>query len=666
MYFQIKNIILWPKNQTFDPRIVEFTTGTVNVITGASRTGKSAIIPIIDYCLGAGKCSIPVKTIRDCCEWFGILVQTDEGQKLLTRRNPGLSQFTEDMFVMEGESISIPRTIQKKNTGVDSIKRSLDQLAGLTSLDFDNNTTSSGFKSRPSFRDMAAFNFQPQNLIANRDVLFYKADTYEHREKLKTIFPYILGAITPDILAKQHELERLRRELLKRKRELASIQDISERWISEIRTRVSEAKEIGLIDVSSDFRTLGKDQLVDLLYKAISNVTPKVNVTSENIDEAIKELMELKTEEEKISLDLFKARQRLLEMTKLKETAAGYEHTLHIQRDRLKISEWLSELYTSDHKCPTCNNDMVLQNKQLQHLYLALQNIEQESSRLGEIPAAFDRELERIKAEVKQLSEKLQGIQIRRNSLEQSSEAAKNRHYEALKVSRFIGNVEQALEIYKRIGNDGELADEVQELEEAVKRLGEEVAEGHTKAKRDRALAVVAAKASRLLEHLDVERPFDPIKISLEDLTIKICGVAREDYLWEIGSGSNWLSYHIAVSLGLLSYFNELPHSAVPSFIVFDQPSQVYFPKRLVERDNDESLNLDPQFERDEDVEAVKKAFQVFSDVALQMKGKLQIIVLDHAPEEVWGGVKNIHLVEEWRNNKQKLIPEAWLQNLPS
>lgn len=83
MFFQIKEIVLWPRDTTFEPRRLPFEPGKVNVITGASRTGKSAVIPIIDYCLGSGKCRIPVKTIRDSCAWFGVVVQTNAGQKLL-------------------------------------------------------------------------------------------------------------------------------------------------------------------------------------------------------------------------------------------------------------------------------------------------------------------------------------------------------------------------------------------------------------------------------------------------------------------------------------------------------------------------------------------------------------------------------------------------------
>ena len=79
MYFQIREIILWPRRDD-EPRRVKFELGKVNVISGASKTGKSAVIPIIDYCLGSDLCAIPVGEIRNACSWFGIIVDTVEGQ----------------------------------------------------------------------------------------------------------------------------------------------------------------------------------------------------------------------------------------------------------------------------------------------------------------------------------------------------------------------------------------------------------------------------------------------------------------------------------------------------------------------------------------------------------------------------------------------------------
>src|SRR3954449_11512033 len=107
MRFQILKLILWSK-AGHSPRVVDFEPGMVNVISGASKTGKSAVIPIIDYCLGSGKCSIPVGTIREACSWFGIVIQTLEGQKLLARREPGEARQTGDMLLIEGASVDVP------------------------------------------------------------------------------------------------------------------------------------------------------------------------------------------------------------------------------------------------------------------------------------------------------------------------------------------------------------------------------------------------------------------------------------------------------------------------------------------------------------------------------------------------------------------------------
>jgi hypothetical protein len=152
------------------------------------------------------------------------------------------------MFTLQGLTVEAPDSIADKNTTVDAVKRSLDELAGLTRLDFESDRSVAAFRpGRPSFRDMMAFTFQPQNIIANRDVLFFRAHTHEHREKLRTIFPYVLGALTAEVLAKQRELGLLRTDLQRKERELATLRQVSERWISEIRGWASQARELGLL-----------------------------------------------------------------------------------------------------------------------------------------------------------------------------------------------------------------------------------------------------------------------------------------------------------------------------------------------------------------------------------------------------------------------------------
>ena len=51
MTMQIKTISLYGKNG--ERRDVDFELSTVNIITGASKRGKTSLIDIVEYCLGA-------------------------------------------------------------------------------------------------------------------------------------------------------------------------------------------------------------------------------------------------------------------------------------------------------------------------------------------------------------------------------------------------------------------------------------------------------------------------------------------------------------------------------------------------------------------------------------------------------------------------------------
>lgn len=655
MKFQIREIVLWPKKAGIAPRRVEFKPGMVNVITGASRTGKSAIIPIIDYCLGSENCAIPVMTIRDACEWFGVLVDVDGGQKLFARREPGKQKSTGDMFVLEAPTVSVPKEILGPNSNVDRVKRTLDELAGLTNLDFNPSSSESGFLGRPSFRDLGSFIYQPQNVVANHDVLFYKADSFDHRQKLVTIFPYVLNAITPELMAKQHELEQLRRDLKRRRNELATARQVSENWIANIRAKVSEARELGLIAEPIP-ATVSKDRMVEMLAKVVdASGRPSQKVTSETVDEAVNELVQLQREESDISLSLSGLRRRLGEMSALKEASKRYEGGLQVQRDRLKVAELLTE-HRDD--CPICGHGLEKAAAKVAELQQSLKAIERTAGEFGVVPVAFDRELERVKDEIRVTTEKLAGVNLRRRDIEQRSQKAKQSYYDSLQASRFIGSLEQSLQLYSTIGKDSDLENTVKTLEERVLVLEKEISEGAIKAKTKRALDAINLNAGKLLPSLDNERPNDPISLSIQDLSIKVKGVDREDYLWEIGSGSNWLSYHIAVSLGLHQFFLSQKQSPIPGFIVYDQPSQVYFPKKMATRSTDKE-DLDPKL-KDEDLDAVQKVFKLMASVVKASGERLQVIVLDHAAENVWGSIAGVNPVEEWRGGK-KLVPPAWL-----
>jgi hypothetical protein len=664
MYFQIENVVLWPRKSGLKPRVIKFEPGKVNIITGASRTGKSAVTPIIDYCLGSKSCSIPVNTIRDACAWFGVVVITAQGQKLLARREPGDQQATEDMYLREAKEVIIPESIPGKNTNAEQVRRMLDELAGLTKLDFAGGDQTSGFLGRPSFRDMGAFVFQPQNVIANPDVFFFRADTHEHRQKLRTIFPYVLGAITPETLAKEHELRLLEADLRRKERELREVQEVSARWMAEIKAHVSTARELGLLGPASAV-DLTKDALLDALREIVQRTDLTLKVTTTTISESLNEMSALEQEESTISSDLTTRRRRLAEMRRLKESSSDYQQALKIQGDRLKVADWLADLHQGDEGCPICGHALDEAGERLKQLVGALRMIEEEAGINKEIPAAFDLEMARVQQEVALLADRLEAVQIRRRGLTQRSSEAQRTQYQARAAERFVGALESSLGLYERVGTDSDLVAEVINLRERVYQLRRDVDERGVALRLDRALHAVNLLAGLLLPKLDVERPNDPVKLDVKDLTIRVVGPQREDSLRQIGSGSNWLSYHIAIILALQKFFRTLRNSSVPGFVVFDQPSQVYFPKKLashksaVKADTEPEVEAEPELD-DEDVEAVRKAFAVMGQVIEESQGALQVLAFDHAPQSVWGNLPMVTLVEEWRSGRT-LVPNEWL-----
>jgi hypothetical protein len=155
---------------------------------------------------------------------------------------------------------------------------------------------------------------------------------------------------------------------------------------------------------------------------------------------------------------------------------------------------------------------------------------------------------------------------------------------------------------------------------------------------------------------LDGEWPDAPVRLIIADLTVKVVRGTRDDYLWEIGSGANWLAYHVAVTLALQAYFLREPNHPVPGLLIYDQPSQVYFPARRATAASSEAF--DPPW-LNEDLIAVRKVFDLLDKVVRKAKQRLQIIVLDHADDEVWGELPDVHLVEEWRG--KALVPFDWI-----
>ncbi len=80
----IKNIIIFNKNG--EKRLVPLEQG-VNIITGESKTGKSALVEIIDYCLCSTRCTIPKGKITDFSHLYVLVMAIGDNTYVIARYN---------------------------------------------------------------------------------------------------------------------------------------------------------------------------------------------------------------------------------------------------------------------------------------------------------------------------------------------------------------------------------------------------------------------------------------------------------------------------------------------------------------------------------------------------------------------------------------------------
>jgi hypothetical protein len=240
-------------------------------------------------------------------------------------------------------------------------------------------------------------------------------------------------------------------------------------------------------------------------------------------------------------------------MTRLQSAVTDYTGALKKQRDRLHLSRWLRDLAaTSQAACPVCGGGFDQSNAELDALCDALANVEANARQLEPVPAAFDKELVQVRAQVRRFTDSLKGVRARKQATEARSRRIQDEHWRNAAVDRFLGRMEQALLVLKAPDGDPALAAEVAELKNRLDQLRAGMSDVAARERQKAALARVSATMARLLPGLDSERPNDPAELNVDDLTIRVTGGSgRPDFLWEIGSGANWLSYHVAAMVGL-------------------------------------------------------------------------------------------------------------------
>lgn len=658
MQLYIKNIILYPKNRDFKPRFLPFQEDKINIITGTSQKGKSAIISIIDYCLGSGDCNIPIGLIRNTTEVFALYVKINDSNYFIGREN--YDEHKSKMYFYKESSdknqdLRSNAWLNNKNDysiNIQYFKSFINNLAGFKNIEIESNDNNS-FNTPASFRDTAAFQFQTQNIIANPTTMFYKTDSWEHLQKLKTTFPLILGHKSYEIIDIENKIADQEKEKNKKISTFEQIKSQYENWQSDIYKYYTEAVTIGLTKSDININSSNVDQIKNELSNIISNVNSghlyrngTANIFSEKLNslniqrnEIIRELDDLRFKYNKvISIDNSKE--------------LYVDDVVREKEVRLKPIEWFLNK-KGNSNCPFCGSESDKAIDELLYLNQERQKNLEILAKSKSNEFNFDKEKKELRNDIKK--REAQVSQIDQNLKILLSEEKFNNNT-IQKVYEFIGKIEHVIENLDKISPSSNLEKEINALEQDIAKDKAKLKRIQKNFDKEDSLKKLNTTISNYVKLLPIEDNnsrrvvFDPsesLGIKIEDIKTK-----NKYFLSRIGSGANYMGYHLATIFGLHEYFYRLNDTEktnfIPSFLVIDQPSQVYYPKEFTNGSKD--------------IEDTRKIFTTSFEFMKKTDFKIQLIILEHVPKELWKDINDtaFNLVEEWDNDSEALIPYEW------
>ena len=527
----------------------------------------------------------------------------------------------------------------------------MNDIAGFKNIETGDSQNS--FDSAASFRDTAAFQFQTQNIIANPTTMFYKTDSWEHLQKLKTIFPLILGYKSYEIIDLEKEINELEKKRTKKVATFEQIKTQYENWQSNIYKYYTEAIALGLTISDINIQTSTVDEIKNELANIVRRINSGELYKNGNVNRFSEKVIELNNERNLIVRKLEELKFKYNNIIQLDESRISYVSDVASEKEqRLRPIEWFLTKKGNDN-CPFCGetskkaiNELIFLNEEKQKNLEILRKAKSNEF-------SFEKEKSFLKVEISNNENLI--LDIDKNLIILLSK--QNEENDSLhKIYEFSGKIEHVIDNLNKISPSSDLNLEIKKIEENIATEKARLDSLNKKFNRKSALEKLGNIISDYSKMLPIEDKynrkvhFDPA----ESLNIKIEEIKTKNkyFLSKIGSGANYMSYHLATLFGLHEYLNKLTESGkfnyVPTFLILDQPSQVYYPKEFTEESKD--------------IEDTRKIFTTSFEFMKRTNFKIQLIILEHVPPKIWSDIDKgaFNLVEEWDNDLDALIPEEW------
>lgn len=566
---------------------------------------------------------------------------------LIARRNPGMSATTSDELYMQRNVDELPANHSGfyKNMTAEGLRVELSRVLGVS----ENVYSAEPGTTRPGTPASASqaifFTLQAQDEIANRRLLFHRQGEEGIPRAIKDTLPYFLGAMEEDYYLKQRRYDAARARLRRLEREFAEVKALTTETTTGAERLFRDAKRVSLIP--ADAVSQDTAHLRELLAAAAA---PRQRDYAES-DGSSAELADLEEKRRDLRLSLHEVREELNDYNRLEREADDFTREANEQAARLASIGLLPSRDVQSHSCPLCASELAVAVPQVEHIAASLEQIGNQLSSARRDAPRLQAHVLRLEAKRADLDRQLKAVQQDIADRIVANERLRNEQDLFTEQAHVARRICYYLENTKIITDDGgiklELARarvEVTEFEQALDpdAIAEKIAT---------ALNLVGRDLTAYSRKLKLEHSHHPLRLDRRNLTVVADTDTGPLSLTQMGSGENWVGYHVAAHLALHRLYRTR-NRPVPALLMIDQPSQAHYPP---ERDVGEISGTE-----DEDQIAVSRLYELLNDYCVELDGRMQIIVADHV--ELLNDWFRDAIVQRWRDGI-KLVPPDWLAN---
>lgn len=621
MKLHFTHLILWLKNGKL--RKILFEPNKVNIITGGSNTGKTAILDIIDYCFFASAHNISDKAINENSAWYGVRININGKIYTIARRAPSKNEVSDDYFFSSDGAI--PEKLLEPNIRESALKLLLSDDFGIdqdTTISYGANTMRAG--SRISIRYFLMFNTISQDIITHSKEFFDKQSESRYRDALPRTFDLAVGIDTVENILKREKRRELEKQLKKLEKQSARLSQEREIFHDQLLEIAKKSKEFGLLD-----QDLEEIDLKQTLEEMVNAQAPDV------VDDVPHDFGETSASITKISLEIRNLRRFQTEYEK-------YKKNLKSTSDSLKPIEYLSQNYS----------DLV----RTTIFHTLIEALEEDQKRIKQAISKRNPLGSNVSDLLKDLKKEKARLQERLNSQPEQIRSFETERQKLL----FLGETKAKLDLFSGEPSTPpeEKSQQIANLEAQISALTvpsvQERREFFDSVMNETTQSYMQLTKRALVGYEDYRTYFDYSKKRLH------LRKPQTRYIENVGSSSNHMFLHLFMFLGLHEIIanDSLPH--VPPFLIIDQFSRPYYPERDEKKGGEDQLEEVPE---ESDVWKVKLALKLLDDFVGRMLEKgheFQMVVFEHIPPYYWSDLEHVHLVDRFRDGNA-LIPADML-----